>query len=155
MEPVAPSPAELAAALRRLPPRAELELLTACVGTPSIVALATHLGTTEEAASVVLLEALEALAAVLGRQSPSRRPWPRVQARARDLSASLAQAEGTDELASLARRLSESRPELVTLLERARAAEESGPARRVETWLRRAAIVGVVAASAWFYAHRG
>lgn len=122
-------PAEtLARALRASPSREAQVLLRGCAGT---TALATWYGISAPAAEALWEEAAQALAASLG-QAGAPEPGPE----------GLRQALVAQEAAVRA------------LLALAEEDAERSPERARETWLRRGAIVAILALTAWFYLHQ-
>lgn len=138
-------PAQLTRALLEVHPRAAQVVATVALEGLSVETAAERYGTTAPAFAVNLCRATQALDDVLnGRTTPLRSD-------ADDALAAEALARGEGPLAALLAELRAHGPDVRLRLEQAAKDAETGPARTRETWLRRAAIVLILALTAYFW----
>ncbi len=141
----------LSDALLALPPREAQLVLRAARAERPLEAISTAHGVDPARAAVLLWEALGRLDAQL-RGARWRPPaWPKAQAQAAAVQEALAATTPSN---PSAQRFFELRRELAAVQEALAAAhrrEDEAPARTVEAWLRRLAIVAILAITAWSY----
>ena len=120
-------------------------------------AFASFYGVPEAAARVLLWRAVvEFEAALAGRSAPGPLPFEEEQRRADALCAALdaplpPQSQELGKTVEVLKALRANAPAIRERLARAEQAELASPEYARETWLRRIAIVVVLAVSAWFY----
>lgn len=164
--PVSPPPdvsrlsaASLCAALRVLPYRATTLLVMRLVQGRSLEDCAVFYGITPEAFRVHLLRAGLELTRALAL--PCRPPendaeeevWARSLSEALEReTASVAPALGAT--VDVCRRVRAAGPEVTAALEAAEREEERSPRRQREDWLRRLAVLALLALTVWLYLHR-
>ncbi len=145
-----PTPQELADALRAIPPRAAQVLGYRLLEGHDANACAEHYGVTAEAFDVLLLRSAHPLAARFGFAQPLPDDFAAEQAMATGLRAAL-ESNADDPLAAPLRALAAEKDAVRALLLQAEEAYLRSPAAQRELWLRRLAIVVVLALSAWFW----
>lgn len=151
-----PSPEALAQALRALPARPSSLLSLRLLRVRSEEACAAFYGTSTEAFGVHLLRAGLELAAGLGQRVRAPESAAEEEAWARALAAAL-EGEGArvgaalEPVVELCRRLREAAPEVAARLEQLEQEEARSPHRQREEWLRRLAVLLLVALTAWLY----
>lgn len=150
-------------ALTRVHPRALQVLVARFVAKTeagdgrSLAGFAAFYGVPEAAAKVLLWRAVGELdASLAGRPAPAALPFEEEQRRADALCAALdaplpPQSQELGKTVEALNALHANAAELRERLARAEQAELSSPEYARETWLRRVAIVVVLAVSAWFY----
>jgi hypothetical protein len=151
-----PSPEVLAQTLRALPARTSSLLSNRLLQGRSEEVCAAFYGISAEAFGVHLLRSALELAEVLGQRVRAPEGAAEEEAWARGLAAAL-QGEGArvgatlEPVVELCRRLREAGPEVVAQLEQAEQEEARSPRRQKEEWLRRLAVLLLVALTAWLY----
>lgn len=143
-------------ALQRTPPRSAEVLSRVALDGWTVPTLAERYGVPAASASVLLLRSLRDFDAAANRAPTPARPLPdadeavQAEALARALEGG-ATSDAVRPLAEALRALATHREGVKRRLAEAERLAAESPARRRETWLRRIAIVVVLALSAWFY----
>lgn len=147
--------AELARALHRMPPRHAQVLGVRCLEGRGRAEAAAHYRVPAQSYDLLLLRAARDLGAAL-EGAPPPRPDPfgveasAAQALREHLEHPPPAAPAPEPLARALDALRSQGPEVRRELERLEAQDAASPARRRETHLRRAAVVAVLALTAWF-----
>lgn len=164
--PVSPAPdvsllsaVELSAALRALPYRASAFLVMRLVRGQSLEACAAFYGISPSAFSIHLLRAALELTRMLAL--PYRPPENEVEEDvwARSLTEALEResvgtASALTGVVDVCRRVLALGPGVAAALDAAEREEEQSPRRRREEWLRKLAVLALVALTLWLYLHR-
>ncbi len=144
------TPQQLADALRAIPPRAALVLGYRLLDGHGAAECAERYGLTQPSFDVLLLRSAHPFAQRFGFGHPLPDDFAAEQAIAFKLRADL-ESGADDPLAAPLKELAAHHEAVRQLLIEAEEAYQRSPAARRETWLRRLAIVVVLALSAWFY----
>nr|WP_242588562.1 hypothetical protein [Corallococcus macrosporus] len=150
------SPEALVAALRALEPRTAAVLVRRLVERRPLAECAAWYGISNDAFSVLLLRAAEALARQL--ELATRAPESQEEATAWERMLAVAVEKDTAPVpvalapvARLCQRMHELGPEVEAAMARAAEADADSPGRAREEWLRRLAVAALLALTAWLY----
>ncbi len=142
--------AELTQALRTIAPRPALVLTYRCLGAHPAADCATHYGIGVEAFDLLLLRSAAPLVERFGVDPKLPDAIEQEQAYATRLRQAL-EGGGSHPFAPVLLELTAQKDEVRAQLDAAEAAWQRSPAAARETWLRRIAILVVIALSAYFY----